>query len=215
MMLQQQLQSLLETLSATEPHYIRCIKPNNVLKPAIFENSDVLQQLRCGVRCDLSLILSFFSMCCKLMCFPGSHNEVAAAKVLLEKANLTGYQVITIRRNNIASMVLANPGCKRTGALQAAKNKLEKEVEELTWQLELEKRTKLDMEESKAQEIKNLQLQLHELQLQVKDTNELLNTKQEATKEASEKVVVVPKILADTTFDNDLTAENERLKVST
>jgi myosin heavy subunit len=50
MILQQQLQSLLETLSATEPHYIRCIKPNNVLKPAIFENSNVLQQLRCGVR---------------------------------------------------------------------------------------------------------------------------------------------------------------------
>lgn len=49
MVLQQQLQSLLETLSATEPHYIRCIKPNNVLKPAIFENSNVLQQLRCGV----------------------------------------------------------------------------------------------------------------------------------------------------------------------
>lgn len=51
MILQQQLQSLLETLSATEPHYIRCIKPNNVLKPAIFENCNVLQQLRCGVRC--------------------------------------------------------------------------------------------------------------------------------------------------------------------
>jgi len=51
MILQQQLQSLLETLSATEPHYIRCIKPNNVLKPGIFENSNVLQQLRCGVNC--------------------------------------------------------------------------------------------------------------------------------------------------------------------
>lgn len=47
--LQQQLQALLETLSATEPHYIRCIKPNNLLKPAIFENKSVLQQLRCGV----------------------------------------------------------------------------------------------------------------------------------------------------------------------
>ncbi|KAI5388768.1 hypothetical protein KIW84_074435 [Lathyrus oleraceus] len=44
----QQLQSLLETLSATEPHYIRCVKPNNLLKPGIFENNDVLQQLRCG-----------------------------------------------------------------------------------------------------------------------------------------------------------------------
>ncbi|KAK7267585.1 hypothetical protein RIF29_20263 [Crotalaria pallida] len=45
---QQQLQALLETLSATEPQYIRCVKPNNLLKPAIFENKNVLQQLRCG-----------------------------------------------------------------------------------------------------------------------------------------------------------------------
>lgn len=51
---QQQLQALLETLSSTEPHYIRCVKPNNLLKPSIFENKNVLQQLRCGVRTDKS-----------------------------------------------------------------------------------------------------------------------------------------------------------------
>ncbi|KAK7349017.1 hypothetical protein VNO80_23844 [Phaseolus coccineus] len=44
-----QLQSLLETLNATEPHYIRCVKPNNLLKPRIFDNNNVLQQLRCGI----------------------------------------------------------------------------------------------------------------------------------------------------------------------
>ncbi|RZC77767.1 hypothetical protein C5167_002019 [Papaver somniferum] len=44
----QQLQSLMETLSTTEPHYIRCVKPNGVLKPGIFENFNVLNQLRCG-----------------------------------------------------------------------------------------------------------------------------------------------------------------------
>ncbi|KAG4109547.1 hypothetical protein ERO13_1Z049456v2 [Gossypium hirsutum] len=48
-----QLQSLLETLSSTEPHYVRCVKPNNALKPAIFENNNVLQQLRCGVSFDV------------------------------------------------------------------------------------------------------------------------------------------------------------------
>uniref|UniRef100_A0A803PT05 Myosin motor domain-containing protein n=1 Tax=Cannabis sativa TaxID=3483 RepID=A0A803PT05_CANSA len=42
----QQLQSLLETLSVTEPHYIRCVKPNNLLKPSIFENSNILARLR-------------------------------------------------------------------------------------------------------------------------------------------------------------------------
>jgi len=47
--LQLQLQSLMETLNSTEPHYIRCVKPNNLLKPAIFENVNVMQQLRCGV----------------------------------------------------------------------------------------------------------------------------------------------------------------------
>ena len=46
---QQQLTALMETLNSTEPHYIRCVKPNNVLKPAIFENVNVMQQLRCGV----------------------------------------------------------------------------------------------------------------------------------------------------------------------
>ncbi|KAL5720520.1 hypothetical protein ACHQM5_013185 [Ranunculus cassubicifolius] len=44
----QQLQSLMETLSTSEPHYIRCVKPNAVLKPGIFENHNVLNQLRCG-----------------------------------------------------------------------------------------------------------------------------------------------------------------------
>lgn len=53
-MLQQQLQALMDTLNSTEPHYIRCVKPNNVLKPAIFENVNVMQQLRCGVS-DLGL----------------------------------------------------------------------------------------------------------------------------------------------------------------
>jgi myosin-5 len=51
----QQLVSLLEILNTTEPHYIRCIKPNNLLKPGIFENENILQQLRCGVRMTFSV----------------------------------------------------------------------------------------------------------------------------------------------------------------
>lgn len=43
-----QLQQLMDTLNSTEPHYIRCVKPNNLLKPAIFENVNIMQQLRCG-----------------------------------------------------------------------------------------------------------------------------------------------------------------------
>ncbi|KAF5793697.1 putative myosin ATPase [Helianthus annuus] len=43
-----QLQQLMETLNSKQPHYIRCVKPNNLLKPAIFENVNVIHQLRCG-----------------------------------------------------------------------------------------------------------------------------------------------------------------------
>lgn len=46
---QLQLQQLMETLNSTEPHYIRCVKPNNLLKPAVFENVNIMHQLRCGV----------------------------------------------------------------------------------------------------------------------------------------------------------------------
>lgn len=48
-LLQLQLQQLMDTLNSTEPHYIRCVKPNNELKPAILESNNVMQQLRSGV----------------------------------------------------------------------------------------------------------------------------------------------------------------------
>ncbi|XP_068659158.1 myosin-15 isoform X2 [Aristolochia californica] len=44
----QQLQALMETLNSTEPHYIRCVKPNSLNRPQLFENKSVLHQLRCG-----------------------------------------------------------------------------------------------------------------------------------------------------------------------
>ncbi|KAL7159103.1 hypothetical protein ABFS83_01G006500 [Erythranthe nasuta] len=44
----QQLQSLMETLSSTEPHYVRCVKPNSLNRPHRFENASIIHQLRCG-----------------------------------------------------------------------------------------------------------------------------------------------------------------------
>ncbi|RXH73031.1 hypothetical protein DVH24_012715 [Malus domestica] len=44
----QQLQALMETLNSTEPHYIRCVKPNSLNQPQKFENLSILHQLRCG-----------------------------------------------------------------------------------------------------------------------------------------------------------------------
>lgn len=43
-----QLKQLRERISATSPHYIRCIKPNDDLVPDKFECSVVLDQLRCN-----------------------------------------------------------------------------------------------------------------------------------------------------------------------
>ncbi|PQP99256.1 myosin-15 [Prunus yedoensis var. nudiflora] len=44
----QQLQALMETLNSTEPHYVRCVKPNSLNQPQKFENQSILHQLRCG-----------------------------------------------------------------------------------------------------------------------------------------------------------------------
>ncbi|MED6156826.1 hypothetical protein PIB30_017986 [Stylosanthes scabra] len=44
----QQLQALMETLKPTDPHYIRCVKPNSLNWSQKFENSSVVHQLRCG-----------------------------------------------------------------------------------------------------------------------------------------------------------------------
>ena len=41
-----QLSALRETLNANKPHYIRCIKPNSVKKPAVWHGQLCLQQLR-------------------------------------------------------------------------------------------------------------------------------------------------------------------------
>ncbi|CAL9023586.1 unnamed protein product [Prunus brigantina] len=101
-----QLQHLMETLNATEPHYIRCIKPNNVLKPAIFENINVVQQLHSGgvleavrIKCaGYPTYRSFFEFLTRFrilapevlkMDFP----ENEACEKILEKMGLKDYQI--------------------------------------------------------------------------------------------------------------------------
>ncbi|CAI7878018.1 unnamed protein product, partial [Closterium sp. NIES-54] len=44
----EQLGELMRTLNATEPHYVRCVKPNKDLKPQKFSNTLVVEQLRSG-----------------------------------------------------------------------------------------------------------------------------------------------------------------------
>ncbi|XXG90609.1 hypothetical protein AAC387_Pa12g2336 [Persea americana] len=372
----QQLQALLETLSATEPHYIRCVKPNNLLKPAIFENNNVLQQLRCGgvleairISCAgyptrrtfYEFIDRFGILAPRVL---DESDEVTACKRLLEKGDLKGYQIgktkvflragqmaeldarrsevlgrsaaiiqrkvrsyfarktfISLQRSTVqmqaicrgqlarklynnmrreaaclriqkdlrmyiarnsyrrvhSSAVTIQSGlrgmaarnelhskrqtraavviqsqcrqylarlhfvriraaaittqcawrgtvarrelrklkmaAKETGALQAAKNKLEKQVEELTWRLQLEKRMRVDMEEAKTQENAKLQSALEEMQLKFKETKETLMKEQEAAKKVVEKIPIIHEVpVIDTAMLNKLTIENEKLK---
>jgi hypothetical protein len=43
-----QLGELMSQLLTMEPHYVRCVKPNSLNQPGLFENSNALHQLRCG-----------------------------------------------------------------------------------------------------------------------------------------------------------------------
>ncbi|KAH1235356.1 Myosin-7 [Glycine max] len=89
-----QLQSLLETLNATEPHYIRCVKPNNLLKPGIFENNNVLQQLRCGgVMEAIRISCAGYPTRKNFDEFVQRPDEMTACKRLLDRANLKDYQI--------------------------------------------------------------------------------------------------------------------------
>ncbi|KAG4197582.1 hypothetical protein ERO13_A05G032500v2 [Gossypium hirsutum] len=101
-----QLQSLMETLNSTEPHYIRCVKPNNVLKPAIFENANIIQQLRCGgvleairiscagypTRRTFYEFLHRFGVLAPEI-LAGNHDDKVACQMILDKMGLKGYQI--------------------------------------------------------------------------------------------------------------------------
>ncbi|XP_031110719.1 myosin-6-like [Ipomoea triloba] len=373
----QQLQSLLETLTHTEPHYIRCVKPNNLLKPAIFENHNVLQQLRCGgvmeairiscagypTRKPFYEFMDRFGILSPEV-LDASMDEVTACKKLLEKVGLRGYQIgktkvflragqmaeldarrievlgrsasiiqrkfrsymarkgftllrnsaiqmqsacrgeldrrvynslrreasslriqrnlrmhlarkaykelcsaavaiqtgmrgmcardeLRFRRQTRAAMVIQTQcrtflsqsnykklkkaaittqsawrariarkelrklkmAARETGALQAAKNKLEKQVEELTWRLQLEKRMRADVEEAKTQENVKLQSALQDLQVQFKEAKEMLLQEREVAKKAAEQIPIIKEVpIIDHEMMNKITAENEKLK---
>ncbi|KAG2693975.1 hypothetical protein I3760_08G119800 [Carya illinoinensis] len=101
-----QLQQLMETLNSTEPHYIRCVKPNNLLKPAIFENANIMQQLRCGGVLEAIRISCagyptrrpFFEFINRFgllapEALEGNNDEKVACKKILEKKGLKGFQI--------------------------------------------------------------------------------------------------------------------------
>ncbi|XP_062221812.1 protein OPAQUE1-like isoform X2 [Phragmites australis] len=102
----QQLQALMETLNSTEPHYVRCVKPNSANRPQLFENQSVLHQLRCGgvleaVRISLAgyptrrtyaeFVDRFAVLVPELLI--GSYDERMLTKGILEKTKLENFQL--------------------------------------------------------------------------------------------------------------------------
>ncbi|CAI5986882.1 unnamed protein product [Closterium sp. NIES-65] len=71
---------------------------------------------------------------------------------------------------------------RQAGALREAKTKLEKQLEELTWRLQLEKRMRLDLEEAKAAEIQRLQAQVEDLRSELDDTRTRLESQVDDTR---------------------------------
>ncbi|KAF7817809.1 myosin-11-like isoform X1 [Senna tora] len=377
-----QLQQLMDTLNSTEPHYVRCVKPNNLLKPAIFENVNIMQQLRCGgvleaIRISCAgyptrrLFYEFANrfglLAPELM--EGNYDEKVVCQKILEKVGLKGYQIgktkiflragqmaeldaqraqvlssaaktiqrrirthqarnhylalrmttvfmqslcrgrlacklyenkrreaaaIKIQKNMRryaarkaykrlhASVLILQTGlrtmaarnqfrfrkrtkaaiiiqawwrcqkatsyykrlkkgtilaqcrwrgrlarrelrklkmaARETGALQEAKDKLEKRVEELTWRLQLEKSLRTNLEEAKAQEVTKLQNSLQEMQSKFDETNALLIKERENVKKVVEEAPPVIQetqvIVEDTEKIESLTAEVESLKTS-
>ncbi|VVA20335.1 PREDICTED: myosin-17 [Prunus dulcis] len=373
----QQLQALMETLSTTEPHYIRCVKPNTVLKPGIFENVNVLNQLRCGgvleaIRiscagyptkrtfdefldrfgflapdildgsdeksaciaiCDRMGLKGYQIGKSKVFLRAGQMAELDSrrTKVLADSArciqrqirtHLTRKEFIAVRRAAIhmqklwrgqlarkmyeqirkeaasiriqkhlrahtakksyikfqavsiviqtglramaarndhrnrkrtkaANIIQTNwrrfeavseykhqrkatltlqclwrakvarkelrklrMAARETGALKAAKDMLEKRVEELTWRLDFEKHLRIDLEETKGKEIANLQNTLHEMQTQIDEAHAAIIHEKEAAKLAIEQAPPVIKEVpvVDNTKLEILKNHNEELE---
>ncbi|XP_073014429.1 protein OPAQUE1-like isoform X1 [Typha latifolia] len=119
----QQLQALMEILNSTEPHYIRCVKPNSFNRPQKFENQSVLHQLRCGgvleaVRISLagyptrrtySEFLDRFGLLAPEL-MEESYDEKALTKGILQKLKLENFQLgrskVFLRAGQIAVLDL-------------------------------------------------------------------------------------------------------------
>ncbi|KNA15731.1 hypothetical protein SOVF_095540 [Spinacia oleracea] len=375
-----QLQQLMEILSSTEPHYIRCIKPNNHLKPAIFENVNILQQLRCGGVLEAIRISCagfptrrpFFEFINRFgllapEALQGNYDDKVACKKILEKKGLKGYQIgktkvflragqmaeldarraevlsraakivqrrvrthcarkqfialreaaeciqaslrgnlacklldkmrreaasikiqkntrkyqarnkynklrvsilalqmtlrtmaarkecLIRRQNKVATLIQSQWRCHRassyyknlrkasvvtqcrwrgrlakqelrklkmasreTGALKEAKDKLQKQVEDLSLRLQLEKRLRTDIEEAKAQEIAKLQTSVQAMGNKIDETNSLLAKERKALRQALEEAPPVVKetqvLVEDTEKINSLKVEVENFK---
>ncbi|XP_023548553.1 myosin-11-like [Cucurbita pepo subsp. pepo] len=135
-----QLQQLMETLNSTEPHYIRCVKPNTVLQPAIFENATVMQQLRHGgvleavrIKCagypthrTFSEFLSRFGILAPEV-LEGDYEEMVACRKILEKTGLEGY-LIGKSKLFLRGSLMAELDAQRTRVYSGAATVIQKRI---------------------------------------------------------------------------------------
>ncbi|GAB2218803.1 hypothetical protein Drorol1_Dr00002035 [Drosera rotundifolia] len=135
-----QLQQLMETLSSTEPHYIRCVKPNNLLKPAIFENINIMQQLRCGgvleairiscagypTRRAFFEFLNRFGLLAPEL-IERNYDEKVVCQKILDKVGLKGFQIgktkVFLRAGQMAEL-----DARRAVVLSTAANAIQRRI---------------------------------------------------------------------------------------
>ncbi|PON75541.1 Myosin head, motor domain containing protein [Parasponia andersonii] len=126
----------METLNSTEPHYIRCVKPNNLLKQAIFENVNIMQQLRCdtGLRARATCKQFRFRKQTKAAIQIQAQWLCHKAATYYKKLNKGSILAQCRWRGGIAKRELRKlkMAASETSAFREAKDKLEKRVEELT-----------------------------------------------------------------------------------
>ena len=71
--------------------------------------------------------------------FPKFHGSFSCNPIIVVSC------LLVLQTGNLFHFFLQIQAARETGALQAAKNKLEKQVEELTWRLQLEKRMRVSI----------------------------------------------------------------------
>lgn len=136
----QQLQSLMETLSSTQPHYIRCVKPNHDNKSGRFDNPSVLHQLRCGgvleavriscagypTRRTYDEFLDRFGLLA-LDLLEGIHDERAATEKLLKRMHMTNYE-LGITKVFLRAGQMAELDARRAAVLNKAVKVIQRQV---------------------------------------------------------------------------------------
>ncbi|XP_077944659.1 unconventional myosin-Vb isoform X1 [Gasterosteus aculeatus] len=94
------LHLLMETLNATTPHYVRCIKPNDLKEPFMFDSRRAVQQLRaCGVLETIRISAAGYP---SRWTYPDFFNRY---RVLLKKSEMASADKKLVCRNLLETLI--------------------------------------------------------------------------------------------------------------